>query len=156
MPPSAVSDDAILALFHLPDVHLKPARVVRMLKLSSRRLFSIKAQLSRLVQEGRLVEHSSPSSRDKLPEYGLPTTAAAADVPRVVQCCCCLTALPNVVFLPCRHQVCCAECWQQMIDIKKQPTDQQLHQLPVNNTVPVKPRCLVCQGPVGRAIQTYL
>ena len=153
----------MLTLFHSPHVHLKASQVVRLLELRRSRRRIVCAQLLRLVLSGRLVEHPTLSTRYTQPLYGLP----AASVPPAtspslsLQCLCCQAAPPTVVCLPCRHQRCCAECWQQVVKrersvfgvqqrLKRQLATAQTHRFQF------KPRCPICRGEVEGVMETYM
>ena len=161
--PPAVSDDVMLALFHSPHVHLKAAQLMRLLEFKRSKRRIVCAQLCRLAQTGRLVEHLTLSTRYTQPLYSLHVAAAPPDTSTTtdLQCLYCQTAPPTVVCLPCRHQRCCAECWQQAVQRERSVFDvqQRLKRQLVkaqNQRLPFKPRCPVCRGEVEGVIETYM
>ena len=161
--PPAVSDDVMLALFHSPHVHLKAAQVVRLLEFKRSKRRIVCAQLRRLAQTGRLVEHLTLSTRYTQPLYSLPVAPAPPDTSPAInlQCLCCQAAPPTVVCLPCRHQRCCAECWQRIVQRERSVFNVQQRlkrQLATaqNQRLPFKPRCPVCRGEVEGVIETYM
>jgi len=171
----------ILALF-TPTSRHKARRVTRLLGLERSRHRIITAQLNHLVHQGRLLQLPSLSSRYTQPLYGLPisnpasapcsslTSAAhsspvqaayADDVP-VLQCLCCQSAPPTIVCLPCRHQRCCAECWEKVerrersVFNKHHRLKQQLSMGPRQRRPTFNPLCPVCREEVDDVIQTYM
>ena len=78
--------------------------------------------------------------------------------PPTLQCCCCLIARPNVVLYPCRHQVCCTDCWphvdkaERAVFNAKQRFRRQLSTTQTTR-LQFRPRCPVCRRKVK---QTYI
>ena len=164
MPPRhylpAASDDTVLALFRPPISQLKATQLVRLLGLSRSRRRIVHTQLRRLAQEGRLLELPSLSTRYNQPAYSLPPASLSTETP-LLHCLCCQTALPTVVCLPCRHQRCCAECWQEVVKRERSVFNVQQRlkrQLATrrHQRLPFRPRCPVCRGEVEGVMETYL
>jgi hypothetical protein len=169
----------MLAVF-TPTSRYKARRVTRLLGLERSRHRIITAQLNHLVQQGRLLQLPSSSSRYTQPLYGLlisapasspcphtsathstPDVASADDVP-LLRCLCCQSAPPTVVCLPCRHQRCCADCWEKVeqrersVFNKHHRLKHQLSTGPRQRRPSFKPRCPVCREEVDDVIQTYM
>ena len=159
--PPAVSDDVILALFHCPTLRFKAAQIVRLLGLKRSKRRIVESQLRRLAVKGHLVDHPALSTRYTQPEYSLPAATPPAASPLDLHCLCCQTAAPTVVCLPCRHQRCCAECWQHVVSRERAVFNVQQRLKRQLTTTRTKrpafmPRCPVCREAVEGVIQTYM
>ena len=79
-------------------------------------------------------------------------------------CAYCLTAPPRVVWQPCLHQQCCAECWEktkarQLSVFRKQQKVEYQHTYDVDakkRRTPFVSHCPVCRTPVGHELTTFM